>query len=138
MRNRGVFVALVTPFDDAGAVDYEAFTRHVAWLSEQGIQVVVPCGTTGEASTLSPEERRHLIEICVGVARDRSIQVIVGCGSNCTDTARKHLEQAAQLGAHAALVVTPYYNRPTQAGLVAHYAALSQDSAIPIVLYNVP
>ena len=132
----GSIPALVTPFRD-GRVDDGAFQAFVDWQIGEGSGGLVPCGTTGESATLSHDEHHHVIRLCVEAAAGR-VPVIAGCGSNDTATALAHLERAAKSGADAALVVVPYYNKPSQAGLIAHYRALSAASALPIVVYNVP
>ena len=132
----GSIPALVTPFRD-GAVDYAAFEAFVDWQIAEGSSALVPCGTTGESATLSHDEHHAVIRRCVEVAAKR-VPVIAGCGSNDTATALAHLERAAKSGADAALVVCPYYNKPSQAGLVAHFTALARASLLPIILYNVP
>ncbi|TRW17821.1 4-hydroxy-tetrahydrodipicolinate synthase [Glacieibacterium frigidum] len=133
----GSIPALVTPFAPDGAVDEAALTKFVDWQIEQGSTALVPCGTTGEASTLSFDEHYRVIELVVQAAAGR-VPVIAGCGSNDTATALRHMAKSAELGADAALVVCPYYNKPSQAGLLAHFSALAQASDLPIVLYNVP
>lgn len=132
----GSIPALVTPFR-AGAVDEAAFRRLVDWQIEQGSSALVPCGTTGEAPTLSNEEQHRLFAITVEQAAGR-VPVIAGCGSNDTQTALWHMREARALGAAAALMVAPYYNRPSQAGLLAHFSYLAEQVDLPIVLYNVP
>lgn len=132
----GSIPALVTPFRD-GAVDEAAFRRLIDWQIEEGSSALVPCGTTGEAPTLSNDEQHRLFEICVEQARGR-VPVIAGCGSNDTQTALWHMQVAKQVGAQAALMVAPYYNRPSQAGLIAHFSYLAEQVDLPIVLYNVP
>lgn len=132
----GSIPALVTPFRD-GAIDEAAFRRLVDWQIESGSSALVPCGTTGEASTLTNEEHHRVIQICVEQAAGR-VPVIAGCGSNDTRTALMHMEHSARYGADAALVVAPYYNRPSQAGLIAHFSELAIHGALPIIMYNVP
>lgn len=132
----GSIPALVTPFRD-GAVDEAAFRRLVDWQIESGSSALVPCGTTGEASTMDNEEHYRVVELCVEQAAGR-VPVIAGCGSNDTRTALGHLQAAKARGADAALCVAPYYNRPSQAGLLAHFSYLAENSDLPIVLYNVP
>jgi 4-hydroxy-tetrahydrodipicolinate synthase len=132
----GSIPALITPFRD-GAVDEAAFRRLVDWQIDDGSSALVPCGTTGEAPTLSNEEQHRLFEICVEQASGR-VPVIAGCGSNDTQTALWHMQVAKELGAQAALMVAPYYNRPTQAGLLAHFSYLAERVDLPMVLYNVP
>ncbi len=132
----GSIPALVTPFRN-GAVDDAAFTALVDWQIAEGSSALVPCGTTGESATLTHDEHHHVIRLCVEAAGGR-VPVIAGCGSNDTATALQHLARAATSGADAALVVCPYYNKPSQAGLIAHYTALSAASLLPIIVYNVP
>ena len=131
----GSIPALVTPFA-AGRVNEAAFRDLVEWQIDEGSNGLVPCGTTGEAATLTTEEHRRLIEITVEVARGR-VPVIAGCGSNNTAHAIELTKAAKSAGADAALHVPPYYNRPNQEGIYAHLAAVA-DLDIPIVLYNVP
>ncbi len=132
----GSIPALVTPFRD-GAVDYAAFRRLVDWQIAEGTLGLVPCGTTGEAPTLTNEEQHLLFAACVEQAAGR-VPVIAGCGSNDTQTALWHMQVAKEVGADAALMVAPYYNRPSQAGLLAHFSYLAEKVDLPIVLYNVP
>ncbi len=132
----GSIPALVTPFRD-GNVDEDAFRRLVEWQIDQGSSALVPCGTTGESATLSYEEHYRVIELCIEVA-DRRVPVIAGCGSNDTATAVRHMAFSKAAGAAAALVVAPYYNRPNQDGIYAHYAHLAETSDLPIIVYNVP
>ena len=132
----GSIPALVTPFRD-GAFDEPAFRRLVDWQIDNGSSGLVPCGTTGEASTLSNAEHHRVIEVCVEQAAGR-VPVIAGCGSNDTMNARLHMNFSRKTGASAALCVAPYYNRPSQEGLIAHFSFLAENSALPIVLYNVP
>jgi 4-hydroxy-tetrahydrodipicolinate synthase len=132
----GSIPALVTPFRD-GAFDEAAFRRLVDWQIDSGSSALVPCGTTGEASTMDNAEHYRVIEVCVEQAAGR-VPVIAGCGSNDTHTALGHLRAAKERGADAALCVAPYYNRPSQAGLLAHFSHLAENSDLPIVLYNVP
>jgi 4-hydroxy-tetrahydrodipicolinate synthase len=132
----GSIPALVTPFRD-GAIDESAFRRLVEWQVAEGSQGLVPCGTTGEAPTLTNDEQHRLFAICVEAAGGKA-PVIAGCGSNDTQTALWHMQVAKEVGADAALLVAPYYNRPTQAGLLAHFSYLAEQVDLPIVLYNVP
>lgn len=132
----GSIPALVTPFRD-GAFDEEAFRRLVDWQIDSGSTALVPCGTTGEASTLSNDEHHRVIEVCIEQAAGR-VPVIAGCGSNDTMNALLHMETSKALGATAALVVAPYYNRPSQEGMLAHFSYLAEHCDLPIVLYNVP
>jgi len=135
---KGVWVATTTFFNSAGALDLTSFEKHCSWLLESGVEGLVPCGTTGEGPTLSTEERRLLIGTAVRLASNKKKGVIAGCGGNNTESVLKMIRETAELGAQAALVVTPYYNRPTQEGLIAHYHTLADKSLIPIILYNVP
>ena len=132
----GSIPALVTPFRD-GKFDGNAYATFIEWQIEEGSSALVPCGTTGEAPTLPVDEHHRIIAACVKAA-DGRVPVIAGCGSNDTATALDHLARATANGADAALVVTPYYNRPSQEGLIAHYMALADASAIPIIVYSVP
>ena len=132
----GSIPALVTPFRD-GAFDERAFRRLIDWQIEQGSSALVACGTTGEASTLSNAEHHRVIEVCVEHAAGR-VPVIAGCGSNDTQNALLHMRFSKKAGAAAGLCVAPYYNRPGQAGLIAHFSHLAENSDLPIVLYNVP
>jgi 4-hydroxy-tetrahydrodipicolinate synthase len=132
----GSIPALVTPFRD-GAFDEKAFRRLVDWQIENGSSALVACGTTGEASTLSNAEHHRVIEVCVEQAGGR-VPVIAGCGSNDTMNALLHMTFSKKCGAAAALCVAPYYNRPSQAGLIAHFSYLAEHMDLPIILYNVP
>ncbi|MCY1671323.1 4-hydroxy-tetrahydrodipicolinate synthase [Novosphingobium sp. SL115] len=132
----GSIPALVTPFRD-GAFDEKAFRRLVDWQIENGSSALVPCGTTGEASTLSNAEHHRVIEVCVEQAAGR-VPVIAGCGSNDTMNALLHMNFSRKCGAQAALCVAPYYNRPSQAGIIAHFSYLAEHNDLPIILYNVP
>jgi 4-hydroxy-tetrahydrodipicolinate synthase len=133
---RGAITALVTPFR-GGKVDEEAYRRHIDWQIEQGIDGVVPCGTTGESATLTHEEHRHIIEVAIAVARGR-VPVIAGTGSNNTAEAVELTRHAKKAGAAAALLITPYYNKPTQEGLFAHYKKVAEEAKFPFIVYNVP
>lgn len=133
---RGVFPALVTPFRN-GALDEDAFVSLVERQIAGGVHGLVPVGTTGETATLSHEEHRRVVELCVRTARGR-VPVIAGAGSNSTAEAIELVRHAKQVGADAALVVTPYYNRPSQEGLYAHYAAINEAVQLPVLVYNVP
>ena len=132
----GSIPALVTPFR-GGVFDEKAFRRLVDWQIENGSSALVPCGTTGEASTLSNAEHHRVIEVCVEQAAGR-VPIIAGCGSNDTMNAHMHMTFSRKCGASAALCVAPYYNRPSQAGLIAHFGYLAEHTDLPIILYNVP
>lgn len=133
---RGSMPALVTPFRDGG-VDWAVLEALVEWQIAEGSHGLVPVGTTGESPTLSHEEHEQVIEFVVRVAA-RRVPVIAGAGSNSTAEAIRFLRHAESVGADAALVVTPYYNKPTQAGLIAHYHALHESCGLPIIIYNIP
>jgi 4-hydroxy-tetrahydrodipicolinate synthase len=133
---RGVLPALVTPFRD-GEVDEDAFVRLVERQIAGGVHGLVPVGTTGETATLSHDEHRRVVELCVATAAGR-VPVVAGAGSNSTREAIEFVHHAKTVGADAALVVTPYYNRPSQEGLYAHFAAINEAVQMPVLLYNVP
>jgi 4-hydroxy-tetrahydrodipicolinate synthase len=133
---RGSMPALVTPFRDGG-VDWAALEALVEWQIAEGSHGLVPVGTTGESPTLSHDEHEQVIEFVVRTAAGR-VPVIAGAGSNSTAEAIRFLRHAESVGADAALVVTPYYNKPTQAGLIAHYHALHESCGLPIIIYNIP
>jgi 4-hydroxy-tetrahydrodipicolinate synthase len=133
---RGSFTALVTPFKN-GAVDEKAFRNLVAWQIGEGTNGLVPVGTTGESPTLSHEEHRKVVQWCVEQARGR-VPVIAGAGSNSTAEAIDFSRHAEKVGADAVLIVTPYYNKPTQEGLYQHYKAINDAIGIPIIIYNIP
>jgi 4-hydroxy-tetrahydrodipicolinate synthase len=135
-RLRGSFTALVTPFNN-GAVDEEAFRAHVDWQIENGTEGLVPVGTTGESPTLSHDEHKKVVEWCVDEARGR-VPVIAGAGSNNTAEAVALARHAEAAGADALLVVTPYYNKPSQEGLYRHFKAVNDAVGIPIIIYNIP
>ena len=139
---RGAFTALVTPFTPDGSLDEAAFRRLVSWQVLAGIDGLVPCGTTGEAPTLSAVERDRLVAATVEIVAERPargrVQVIAGTGTNDTAATIRATRQAATLGADAALVVAPYYNRPDGRMLEAHYRAVADEGDLPIVVYNVP
>ena len=132
----GSIPALVTPFA-AGRVDQAMIRDFVAWQIDQGSDGLVPCGTTGEVATLSAEEHRDVIAATVEVAKGR-VPVIAGCGTYSTAASIERVRAAADLGADAALIVVPYYNKPSQAGLAAHFTAIADASPLPIIIYNVP
>lgn len=132
----GAITALVTPFHD-GALDEPAFTALIERQVAAGVHGLVPVGTTGETATLTHDEHRRAVELCVATAAGR-VRVIAGCGSNCTAEAIELARHAKAVGADGALVVAPYYNRPSQEGLYAHFAAINDAVELPVVLYNVP
>ena len=133
---KGSITALITPFRD-GKVDAQAFRKLVEWQIDQGTHGLVPCGTTGESPTLTHDEHKQVIEICIEVAAGR-VPVIAGTGSNSTAEAVELTRHAKEAGADGALVVTPYYNKPTQEGLYLHYKAINDCADIPILIYNIP
>jgi len=133
---RGSFTALITPFNN-GSVDEKAFRELVEWQIAEGTNGLVPVGTTGESPTLSHEEHRQVVEWCVDQA-DGRVPVIAGAGSNSTSEAIDLARHAEAAGAAAVLVVTPYYNKPTQEGLYQHFAAINDVIGIPIIIYNIP
>lgn len=138
MSAQGVYVAALTPFTEKGDLDLLAFQSHVAFLLSEKVHGLVPCGTTGESPTLKPAERTSLVKACVELTRGTSVQTMVGCGGNDTSAVLDLIQEAEGLGAASTLVVTPYYNRPTQSGLIAHYAALADKARQPLFLYHVP
>jgi 4-hydroxy-tetrahydrodipicolinate synthase len=136
VKLQGSIPALITPMKD-GAVDEAAFRKFVAWQIKEGSHGLVPVGTTGESPTVTPDEHKALIEICVSEAKGR-VPVIAGTGSNNTAEAIEYTSHAKKAGADAALIVIPYYNKPTQDGIYAHYKAIVDAVDIPVIVYNVP
>ncbi|MDO5613142.1 MAG: 4-hydroxy-tetrahydrodipicolinate synthase [Paracoccus sp. (in: a-proteobacteria)] len=134
---KGSMPALITPFTPDGELDLDTLKKLVEWHIDQGSHAIVPVGTTGESPTLTHDEHRKVIEVVVDVSAGR-VPVIAGAGSNSTREGRGLVQFAAEVGADAALVVTPYYNKPTQAGLIAHYTELHEAADIPIIIYNIP
>ncbi|MCY4285049.1 MAG: 4-hydroxy-tetrahydrodipicolinate synthase [Thiotrichales bacterium] len=132
----GSYAALITPFD-GGAIDERAFGDFIEWQISEGTHGLVPCGTTGESPTLSHPEHRRVAEICVEVTNGR-VPVVAGTGSNSTEEAISLTRHAKASGADAVLVVTPYYNKPTQEGLYQHYKAINDAVDLPILIYNIP
>jgi len=133
---KGSIVALITPLAK-GKVDGDKFRSFVDWQIKEGTHGLVPCGTTGESPTLTHEEHMHVTELCIEAAAGR-VPVIAGCGSNSTDEAIRLTQHAAKAGAQAALVVSPYYNKPTQEGLFRHFKAVHDCSDLPIIVYDIP
>jgi 4-hydroxy-tetrahydrodipicolinate synthase len=133
---KGAIVAIVTPFRN-GKVDEEAYRNLIEFQIANGTDGIVPCGTTGESSTLSHEEHDRVIDICVDAVKKR-VPVIAGTGSNSTEEAIRMTRHAYEVGADGALMVCPYYNRPTQEGLYQHYKAVAEAVPIPIIVYNIP
>ena len=133
----GSIVALVTPMTPSGAVDWAALDALIAWHLDSGTNGIVPMGTTGESATLTTEEHLEVIERTIGVVAGQ-VPVIAGTGSNATAEAIHQTQEAQKAGADACLLVTPYYNKPTQEGLYRHFKAIAEACSIPLVLYNVP
>lgn len=134
---KGAGVAIVTPFHEDGSVNYEAFGRQIERQIAGGTDAIIVCGTTGEASTLSHEEHLDVIRYCIKQV-DKRIPVIAGTGSNCTETAVFLSQEAEKAGADGLLLVTPYYNKCTQKGLLEHFKIIAESVSIPIILYNIP
>ena len=134
---KGSIVALVTPFRKNGSVDHGAVRELVEWHIASGTNAIVPCATTGESPTLTHDEHDEVIATVVKAVNKR-VPVLAGCGSNCTEESLRLIKHAESVGADGALVITPYYNKPTQAGLKAHYETLAGATKLPIVIYNVP
>jgi 4-hydroxy-tetrahydrodipicolinate synthase len=134
---QGSLVALITPMREDGSVDEKAYADLVDWHIKEGTNGVVPVGTTGESPTLSHDEHRRVVEIAIEVSAGR-VPVIAGAGSNSTEEAIALTRHAKEAGADAALVVTPYYNKPTQEGMFLHYAAIADAVDLPIIIYNIP
>ncbi len=136
MQFKGALTALITPFKN-GQIDEDTYRDFIEWQIEQGIDGLVPCGTTGESATLNHAEHKQAISICVGQAKGR-VPVVAGAGSNATAEAMDLARHAKEAGADAALMITPYYNKPTPAGVLAHFKAIAKEVSIPMFVYNVP
>ena len=134
---KGSLVALITPMREDGSLDEKAYAEMVDWHIKEGTQGVIPVGTTGESPTLSHAEHHRVTEIAIEVAKGR-IPVMAGCGSNSTEEAISLTRHAKEAGADAALIVTPYYNKPTQEGLYLHFKAIADAVDLPIFIYNIP
>ena len=134
---KGAGVAITTPFFENGEVDYDTFKAQIEYQIANGTDAIIVCGTTGEASTLSHEEHLDCIKFCCEVVNKR-IPVIAGTGSNCTETAVYLSTEAEKYGVDGLLVVTPYYNKATQKGLIEHYTTIANSVKLPIIMYNVP
>ncbi|MCC7430681.1 4-hydroxy-tetrahydrodipicolinate synthase [bacterium] len=134
---KGVGTALLTPFDENGEIDFPCLKKFISWQIESKINFLVPCGTTGETVTFSDEEYCQVIKTTVSVAKGK-LKVLAGAGSNSTSNTIKFCNLAEKNGADGLLVVTPYYNKPTQTGLKLHFEAVAKEVSIPIILYNVP
>ena len=136
MNFKGIYTALITPFK-GGKIDEKAFKSFVEWQIEEGVHGLVPCGTTGESPALSHEEHNRLVDLCIKTAKGR-VAVMAGTGSNSTAEAIMMTRHAHNAGADGALVVAPYYNKPTQEGIYQHYKAIHDAVKIPIIIYNIP
>jgi 4-hydroxy-tetrahydrodipicolinate synthase len=137
VRLEGTFTALVTPFRPDGSLDLDALSGLVEWQIESGVDGLVPCGSTGEAATLSHAEHKQVVRHVVDVAR-RRVPVVAGTGSNSTAEAIELTRAAREAGADAALLISPYYNRPTQEGIFQHFRAIAAETALPLIPYNIP
>ena len=133
----GSMPALITPFKEDGSVDVEKFQAFVEWQIQEGSHGLVPCGTTGESPTLSHDEHKRVVELCIEAAAGR-VPVIAGAGSNSTSEAIELAEHAKAAGADGILVVSPYYNKPSQEGLFRHFEAINNAVEIPMIVYNIP
>ncbi|MBQ3145191.1 MAG: 4-hydroxy-tetrahydrodipicolinate synthase [Clostridia bacterium] len=133
---KGCGTAIITPFTEDG-VNFEEFRKMIEFQISEGVDSIIVCGTTGESSTMSTEEKKETIKFAIDVANKR-VPIIAGTGGNCTKSAIEMSKYAESIGADAVLVVTPYYNKTTQAGLIAHYKAIAESISIPVILYNVP
>ena len=134
---KGSIVAIVTPFNDDESINFDTLGQLVEWHIASGTNGIVPCGTTGESPTLSHEEHEAVVSFVVKTV-NKCVPVLAGAGSNCTAESLRLVRHAEKVGADGALVITPYYNKPTPAGLLAHYQAVAAATALPIVIYNVP
>ena len=132
----GSIPALITPFNKS-EVDYDSFQKIIEWSIEQGSHGFVPCGTTGESPTLSHDEHKNVVDVCIKIV-DKRVPVIAGTGSNNTIEAIEFTKYAEESGADGALIVTPYYNKPTQEGLYLHYKKIAESTNLPIIIYNIP
>ena len=132
----GSIPALITPFNKS-EVDYDSFQKIIEWSIEQGSHGFVPCGTTGESPTLSHDEHKNVVDVCIKIV-DKRVPVIAGTGSNNTIEAIEFTKHAEESGADGALIVTPYYNKPTQEGLYLHYKKIAESTNLPIIIYNIP
>ena len=133
---KGCGTAIVTPFNEVG-VNFEEFKKLIEFQIENNVDSIIVCGTTGEASTMSTEEKKETIEFAVKVANKR-VPIIAGTGGNCTKSVIEFTKWAESIGVDGALIVTPYYNKTTQDGLIAHYSAIAKETTLPIILYSVP
>ncbi|XP_060085039.1 4-hydroxy-tetrahydrodipicolinate synthase-like [Ylistrum balloti] len=134
---KGIYIALVTPFHEDGSIDHDCLATLCNHLIESGVHGLVPCGTTGESATLSHQEHHDVIKTVVATSNNR-VPVIAGTGSNATAEAIELTTAAKEAGADGSLLITPYYNKPTQAGLLTHFEAIAKATQFPLVLYNIP
>ncbi len=136
---KGCATALVTPFKKNGAIDDECFKNLCERQIKNGVKILIPCGTTGEAMTMSDDEKLHVIDLAIGVARELKAHVFAGTGTNCTSETIDFTRKVRELGTDGALIVAPYYNKPTQEGMLAHFTEIAKSvKKFPIMLYNVP
>jgi 4-hydroxy-tetrahydrodipicolinate synthase len=136
---QGCGTALVTPFKKDGSIDDECFKKLVKRQIKNGVKILIPCGTTGEAATMTQEEQLHVIQMCIEVAHNNKAKVIAGTGSNNTAAAIEMTRKVRELGADGALTVAPYYNKPTQEGMLAHFGEIAKSvKNFPLMIYNVP
>ncbi len=133
---KGCGTAIVTPFDENG-VNFKEFEKLIEFQISEGVDALIVCGTTGESSTMSLDERKRTIEFAIKIANKR-VPIIAGTGGNCTQSVIDFTKWAESVGVDGALIVTPYYNKTTQSGLIAHYSAIANSTKLPIILYNVP
>jgi 4-hydroxy-tetrahydrodipicolinate synthase len=134
---KGCGTAIITPFTEDDKVDFESFKKMLEFQISEGVDAIIVCGTTGEASTMTLEERKETIKFAVDTVNKR-VPIIAGTGANCTKSAIEMTKYVESIGVDGALVVTPYYNKTTQTGLIAHYTAIANETKLPIILYNVP
>ena len=137
MNLEGTYTALITPFRADGSLDLDSLAKLVEWQIEEGVDGLVPCGSTGESATLTPQEHVEVVRHVVDVAGAR-VPVIAGTGSNNTREAIEFTTEAREIGADAALLISPYYNKPTQEGIFQHYRTIAQETQLPLVIYNIP
>ena len=137
MNLQGTYTALITPFRADGSLDLDSLAKLVEWQIEEGVDGLVPCGSTGESATLTPQEHVEVVRHVVDVAGAR-VPVIAGTGSNNTREAIEFTTEAREIGADAALLISPYYNKPTQEGIFQHYRTIAQETQLPLVIYNIP
>lgn len=133
---KGCGTAIITPFTDDG-VNFEEFEKMIEFQIREGIDSIIVCGTTGESSTMTTEEKKQTIKFAVDIAKKR-VPIIAGTGGNCTKSAIEMSQYAESIGADAVLIVTPYYNKTTQQGLIEHYKTIANSISIPVIMYNVP